>query len=100
MLDYLIKGGTIVDGTGSAPRPGDVGIRGDRIVAVGEVDEPAARDRRRRPASWSTPGFVDPHTHYDAQLYWDGVRHPVEQSRCDLGDRRQLRVHPRPAQGG
>src|ERR1700722_6794792 len=41
MLDYVIKGGTIVDGTGAPPRSGDVGIRGDRIVAVGEVDEKA-----------------------------------------------------------
>ena len=75
MLDYLIKGGTIVDGTGSAPRPGDVGIRGDRIVAVGEVDEPA-KETVAADGQLVTPGFVDPHTHYDAQLYWDGYATP------------------------
>ena len=41
MLDYLIRSGTLVDGTGSAPRPADVGIRDGRVVAVGRVDEPA-----------------------------------------------------------
>ncbi len=75
MLDYLIKGGTIVDGTGSAPRPGDVGIRGDRIVAVGKVDEPA-KETVAADGQLVTPGFVDPHTHYDAQLYWDGYATP------------------------
>ncbi len=59
MLDYVIKGGTIVDGTGAAPRPGDVGIRGERIVAVGEVDEPARRRSMPR-ASWSLPGSSIP----------------------------------------
>jgi N-acyl-D-aspartate/D-glutamate deacylase len=67
MLDYVIKGGTIVDGTGAPPRPGDVGIRGDRVVAVGEVDE-QAKETIDAEGQLVTPGFVDPHTHYDAQL--------------------------------
>jgi N-acyl-D-aspartate/D-glutamate deacylase len=75
MLDYVIKGGTIVDGTGAAPRPGDVGIRGHRIVAVGEVDE-QAKETIDADGQLVTPGFVDPHTHYDAQLYWDGYATP------------------------
>jgi N-acyl-D-aspartate/D-glutamate deacylase len=75
MLDFAITGGTIVDGTGAAPRQGDIGIRDGRIVAVGTLDEPAATTVDAT-GLVVTPGFVDPHTHYDAQLYWDGYATP------------------------
>ncbi len=70
MLDMIIKGGSIVDGTGAAAEPGDVGIRDGRIVAVGAVDEPAA-ETVDAGGLVVCPGFVDPHTHYDAQIFWD-----------------------------
>ena len=68
--DVVIKGGTIVDGTGRAPVRGDVAIDGDRIVEVGTVSD----DGRRvidADGAYVTPGFVDVHTHLDAQIAWD-----------------------------
>jgi len=70
MHDLVIRGGTIVDGTGRARFEGDVAIDGDRIAALGRV---AARGRRELDARHRvvTPGFVDVHTHYDGQATWD-----------------------------
>ena len=77
-VDYLITGGTVVDGTGDAPFAGDVAIKDRRVAAVGPpgtIDESAAQifDADGLVVS---PGFVDPHTHYDGQLFWDGLATP------------------------
>ena len=75
MLDHLIKGGTVVDGTGGEPYVADVGIRDGRIVEVGDVTDDA-RTVLDASGLLVTPGFIDPHTHYDAQLHWDGWATP------------------------
>ena len=71
-MDYDLKitGGTIVDGTGAAGYRGDVGIAGGRVVALGEADGDA-RQVMEADGRVVCPGFVDIHTHYDAQIMWD-----------------------------
>ncbi|MFE5189474.1 amidohydrolase family protein [Streptomyces sp. NPDC056628] len=75
MLDHVIKGATVVDGTGAAAFTGDVGIRDGRIAVVGAADE-EARGSEDASGLVLAPGFVDPHTHYDAQLFWDPYATP------------------------
>ncbi|MFT7602309.1 MAG: N-acyl-D-amino-acid deacylase [Acidimicrobiales bacterium] len=70
--DILIKGGTVVDGTGAPAQQADVGIVGDRITAIGDLEGTAKRtiDANGRLV---TPGFVDIHSHLDAQVAWDAA---------------------------
>ena len=75
MRDLIIRGGTIVDGTGETPFVGDIAIDGDRIVEVGKVSGPAKREIDAT-GLIVTPGWVDIHTHYDGQATWDAVMAP------------------------
>jgi N-acyl-D-amino-acid deacylase len=70
MHDLVIRGGTVVDGTGAAATQADVAIDGDRITAVGAVEAQGTREIDAAGA-YVTPGFVDVHTHLDAQMAWD-----------------------------
>jgi N-acyl-D-aspartate/D-glutamate deacylase len=73
--DLVVRGGTIVDGTGAPGRTGDVAIDGDTLTQVGGT---AAAGRREIDAGGLavSPGFIDPHTHYDAQVCWDRALTP------------------------
>ncbi len=75
MLDYVIRSGTVIDGTGGPARPADVAISDGRIVGVGAVSEPGATEFDAT-GFMVVPGVVDPHTHYDAQLFWDPSASP------------------------
>ena len=75
MLDCVIRGGEVIDGTGRPRRRADVGIRDGRIVAIGDVSEEAAQTIDAS-GCVVAPGFVDIHTHYDAQAFWDTTLSP------------------------
>ena len=75
MHDIVIRGGTIIDGTGKATFTGDVAIAGERIAAVGGKQGPGRREIDAE-GLLVTPGWVDVHTHYDGQAMWDPLLSP------------------------
>lgn len=76
MLDVVIKGGTIVDGTGDPGYAGEVGIRDGSIVSVGGKIDDEAHEVIDADGALVTPGFIDLHTHYDGQVTWDDALEP------------------------
>lgn len=77
MHDLIIKGGLVVDGTGAAGVIGDVAIKDGRIAAVGPSIAGEAKRTVDAAGRVVAPGFIDPHTHFDVQLLWDGAAKPA-----------------------
>ncbi|MCX7064280.1 MAG: D-aminoacylase [Proteobacteria bacterium] len=75
MHDLIIRGGTVIDGSGNQRVSADIAIDGDRITAVGRIDA-AARRTIDAAGCLVTPGWVDVHTHYDGQATWDPILAP------------------------
>lgn len=74
-MDLLLRDGLLIDGTGSPARPADVAVTGDRITAItppGSLTQGAATQVVSLDGLVLAPGFIDIHTHYDAQILWDG----------------------------
>ncbi len=76
MFDIIIRGGTIIDGTGAPAHVGDVAIKDGRIVEVAQRIVGEAREEIDASGRLVTPGFVDIHTHYDGQVSWDTLLEP------------------------
>ena len=74
-LDILIKNGIVVDGTGAAAKQASIGIAQGKIAEVGNISGTAKRTIDAG-GLVVAPGFIDPHTHYDAQICWDGATTP------------------------
>lgn len=76
MFDVIVRGGLVVDGSGQPGFEGDVAVKDGRIAAVGRV-EGEARQVVDAAGRVVAPGFIDPHTHFDVQLLWDGAARPA-----------------------
>ena len=95
MFDAVVKNGSVIDGTGAPARVAGIGIRDGRVVAVGDLGE-SGQVVIDADGLTVAPGFIDLHSHYDAQVFWDTDAHPVVPPRRDDRRRRQLRSHAGP----
>lgn len=76
MYDLVIRNGTVVDGSGLPSYKADIAISGNRIAKIGRVAEKGKKEVNAA-GKVVSPGFIDPHTHFDAQLLWDGYAKPA-----------------------
>src|SRR5688500_5708008 len=79
MANLLIRGGTVIDGTGSAGVRADVRVRDGMIVEVGPDLTPDGEQVLDAGDAYVTPGFIDNHTHFDPSFYWDPFADPMPQ---------------------
>ena len=75
MIDLVIRGATVVDGLGNDPSRADVAVKDGRIAAIGDIKDDGAETIDAGGLTLS-PGIVDVHTHYDAQVTWDATLSP------------------------
>ncbi|MGE0573394.1 amidohydrolase family protein, partial [Reyranella sp.] len=80
-FDLVVRNGMIVDGSGLPRYRGDIGVKDGRIVEIGRINGAAARETMDAEGRVVAPGFVDGHTHMDAQIFWD----PIGTSSCFQG---------------
>src|SRR5262245_38179221 len=76
MHDLVIRNATIHDGSGTAPRSGNVSVDGGRISGITQGEAPAGRESVDAAGLALMPGIIDTHTHYDAQITWDPFANP------------------------
>lgn len=102
MADYdiIISGGTIVDGTRTPRFISDIAIKDGKIAQIGGLKGKTAARVLDATGRIVAPGFVDLHTHYDAQIFWDPVLHPFRLARRDFRRPGQLRVRICSVAGG
>src|SRR4029079_2957795 len=77
MGDLLVRGGTVVDGTGAPAREGDVRIRDGVVTEIGAGLAPDGETVVDASGAYVAPGFIDCHTHYDPSLWWDPLTDPL-----------------------
>ncbi len=94
MYDAIVKNGSVIDGTGAPARVAGIGIRDGRVAAVGDLDE-SGRVVIDADGLTVAPGFIDLHSHYDAQVFWDTTLTPSCLHGVTTVVGGQLRAHPR-----
>ena len=81
--DLLIKNGTVVDGTGAPRYRADIAVANGKIAEIGKITD-SAKQMLDASDLIVAPGFVDPHTHYDAQICWDPLIGQLWRGHCPV----------------